>query len=40
MNVALAAALRRGDLRERFEARVRPFNDLEGADVPPEFEED
>jgi Fe-S-cluster containining protein len=40
MNVALAAALRRGDLRERFEARARPFSDLEGADVPPEFEED
>jgi Fe-S-cluster containining protein len=40
MNVALAAALRRGDLRVRFEAGARPFSDLEGAEVPPEFDED
>jgi Fe-S-cluster containining protein len=40
MNVALAAALKHGDVRGRFETRARPFNDVEGADVPSEFEED
>ena len=40
MNVALAAALKHGDVRERFETRARPFTDVEGADVPAEFEED
>jgi Fe-S-cluster containining protein len=37
MNVALAAALRQGDVRARLEARLPPFSALEGADVPAEF---
>ena len=40
MNLALAAALRYGDVRERFEARVQPLRAVEGADIPPEFEDE
>jgi Fe-S-cluster containining protein len=40
MNVALAEALARPGVRERFEARVQPFEEARGADAPAEFEEE
>jgi Fe-S-cluster containining protein len=42
MNIALAAALAQGcdAVRERFEGRTQPFSDVDGADVPPEFDDE
>jgi len=40
LNMALAAALQQPDSRARFEAGERPFDDLAGDEVPPEFMDD
>ncbi len=40
LNTALAAALRQPESRARFESGEKPFGDLAGDDVPPEFLED
>jgi len=39
LNSALAAALSQADARARFEAHERPFQDLEGEEVVPEFDD-
>ena len=40
LNMALAAALQQPHSRARFEAGEKPFQELTGEDVPPEFLED
>jgi Fe-S-cluster containining protein len=40
LNAAFAAALSEPGARERFEAKGRPFANLSGREVPPEFDEE